>query len=75
MRGDVCIVRDEDDGEAGAVELREERHDLGARRAVERAGRLVGEQQHRIVHEGAGDRDALLLPAGELLRQIGRAHV
>ena len=34
---------------------------------VEVAGRLVGDQEHRPVDEGAGDRDALLLTAGELV--------
>ena len=34
---------------------------------VEGAGRLVGEDQPRAAHEGAGDRDALLLAAGELV--------
>ena len=34
--------------------------------AVEIAGRLVGEQQVRLVRERARDRDALLLAAGQL---------
>ena len=41
---------------------------LGAR--VEVAGRLVGEQQRRAVDQRPGDRDALLLPAGELRRLV-----
>jgi len=34
---------------------------------IERAGRLVGEQQGRFGGQRAGDPDALLLPAGQLL--------
>src|SRR6185503_13358023 len=33
---------------------------------VEMGGRLVGEEQRRLVDEGAGDGDALLLPAREV---------
>ena len=64
--GDVCLVRDHDDGEpALAVEVREQLHDLVAARAVEVAGRLVGDEEHRVGDDGAGDRHALLLAAGE----------
>ena len=37
---------------------------LGA--AVERAGRLVQDQDRRVLEQGAGDRDALLLAARQL---------
>src|SRR5438874_2180115 len=40
---------------------------VAAGRVVEVAGRLVGEQDGRPGHEGAGDRDALLLAGGELV--------
>ena len=36
---------------------------------VERGDRLVADDQLRVEGEGAGDRDALPLPAGELPRQ------
>ena len=39
---------------------------------IEVAGRLVGEQQARRVGDGAGDRHALLLAAGELRRPVRR---
>ena len=44
---------------------------------IERGDRLVGEQDLRLLHERAGDRDALLLPAGERVRavQAMRDHV
>src|SRR6185503_16474477 len=37
---------------------------------VEVSARLVGEQERRVVDEGAGDRDSLLLAAGELVRVV-----
>ena len=36
---------------------------------VERGGRLVADEQARLVDQGPRDRDALLLAAGELGRQ------
>ena len=36
------------------------------------AGRLVGEDDRRLDRERAGDRDALPLAAGELVRVLGR---
>ena len=41
-----------------------------ARPRVELRGRLVGDQEPRLVRERAGDRDALLLAAGQLLRAV-----
>ena len=38
--------------------------------AVEVAGRLVADQQGRVGDQRAGDRDALLLAAGELVRLV-----
>ena len=47
---------------------------LLAQLAVERAERLVEQQQPRLEHGGAGQRDALLLAAGELVGQaLGHA--
>src|SRR5262249_32893681 len=66
IAGDVGLVGDQHDGDALAVEVLEDGHDLGGGRAVEHARGLVGEQQDRIVGEGAGDGDALLLAAREL---------
>ena len=44
--------------------------DLHAGAEVELAGRLVGEQDRVAGGERAGDRDALLLAAGELVRKV-----
>ena len=46
-------------------------HDLGVAR-VERGDRLVGEDDVRLLHQRAGDRDALLLTAGELVGALRR---
>ena len=43
-------------------------HDLLGHLRVEVAGRLVGQQQHRLVDEGARDGHALLLAARQLQR-------
>ena len=52
-------------------------HELGKRRKhviggfrIEVAGRLVGQQQRRVVDERAGNRHALLLAAGELVGEV-----
>ncbi len=47
---------------------------LSAGRVVEIAGRLVGEQDLRVVGERADDRDALLLAAGEPRRAVAEAR-
>ena len=71
----LAVVGDDDDGRAGLVDPVEQLHHADRGDRVEVAARLVGEQQRRVVDEGAGDRDALLLAAGELVGvavQLGR---
>src|SRR5262249_29431810 len=46
----------------------EEQLHLLAELEIQRAERLVEEQYARLAHEGPGERDPLLLPAGELPR-------
>ena len=66
-------MRDEDDRREAARALGEEPIDLGAkqlrREDVERGERLVHAEQLRPAHERAGDSDALLHAARELLRE------
>ena len=57
-------------GAALRVPGEQELDDLAAGRLVEIAGRLVGDQDRRIRRERAGERDALLLAAGELGRIV-----
>jgi len=60
-------VRDHHDGLARGVDLAEELQELVGRAGVERAGRLVGQQDLRAGDERAGDGGALLLSAGDLV--------
>src|SRR5262245_10576455 len=70
---DGALVRDEHDRVARAVQRVEEREDLGARRAVEVAGRLVREQEARVRDERARDRDTLALTARQLAGAVRAA--
>jgi hypothetical protein len=49
---------------------RKQGEDLGAAVGVEVAGRLVGQDDLRLVDQGPGDGDALLLAARELGRLV-----
>ncbi len=69
IAGGARLVGDEHDRAALGGELAEQREHRGARLDVEVAGRLVGQQQRRVVDQRAGDREALLLAAGELVRE------
>ena len=75
-RRDLAVVRDQHERRAvRRVELEQELDDACAGRGVEVAGRLVGEQHRRARHEGARDRDALLLAARELARVVAEARL
>src|SRR6266508_1738920 len=69
QRGVVRVVRHEDHGVAMTVELLEELEHLGTCLGIERPGRLVGQQDRRVVRQRPRDRDALPLPAREHRRQ------
>ena len=56
-----------------AGQAAEEREDMLGRANIEFAGRLVGQEDLRAVGQGHGDRDALLLAAGELRRAMAGA--
>src|SRR5688500_7073795 len=65
------VVRHHHDGLAMlAVEDLQQPQDLVRRPAVEVAGRLVADQDGRVRHQHTPDRDALLLPAGELTAHV-----
>ncbi len=60
---------DEDQRQAAAaLQLDQHGEDLRADRGVEHRDRLVADQAVRLEHERRGDRDALALAAGELVR-------
>ena len=66
---DPEVVGDEQQGHPEAVaKLAQQREDLGLDGHVEGGGRLVRDEQIRVVREGHGDHDALALAAGQLVR-------
>src|SRR5262245_34588124 len=68
---DAVLVSDEQQRDAAlAVEPLEDLHDLDRSAAVERARRLVGKDDRRMIDKRPRDRDALLLPARKLIRVI-----
>ena len=71
----VLRVRDHQHGRALAMQCHEHLEHLGVVAAVEAARRLVGEDQRRVVDERPRDRDALLLTARELVREVLAARV
>ena len=68
MAGDVGLVGDENDGVALLIETLEKRHDFFAGFGIEVPGRLVGQDDRRIVDQRAGNCDPLALAAGEFVR-------
>src|SRR5579884_97137 len=69
--GNVRLMGDEHDGHpARLVQVLEEGHDLLAGARIERAGRLVGQDQARLGDQGASHRHPLLLPARQLRRPV-----
>ena len=74
VRGRGRVVGDHDDGLAQLADrVAQERQHLGAGAGVEVAGRLVGEDHLGPRHQRPGQRDPLLLAAGQLARAGGRA--
>ncbi|OUD93131.1 hypothetical protein CMMCAS03_05605 [Clavibacter michiganensis subsp. michiganensis] len=66
---DAGVVGGHDHRGAVGVDPLEHLHDPRARQRVEVARGLVGEEHGRLVDHGAGDGHALLLAAGELVRE------
>ena len=64
--GDVVFMRDHDNGAAFIVEPFEQRQDLLGGHAIQVAGRFVGQDEVRVIHQAAGNGHPLLLTAGEL---------
>ena len=71
---DAEIVGDEQHGHVElGLELRQELEDLRLDGHVERRGRLIGDEQVRLVGKRHGDHHPLPLPARELVRIAGKA--
>ena len=64
----IAIVGRDQHGRAPRVHLAQQIHDVERQIRIEIARRLVGKNQHRVVHQRARDGDALLLAARQLLR-------
>ena len=63
------IVGDEQIGQLQPrLQIEQQRDDLRLDRHVERRHGFVGDDERRVEREGAGDADALALPAAELVR-------
>src|SRR5260370_12156942 len=67
---DVSLVSDQHDRPTLVVELAEKFHDFETRFGVEVPGWFIGQQNRRVGHQRAGDADALLLPARELVGEV-----
>ena len=61
----VHVMRGEDDGSTGVLQLVDEIPEVTAGLGIEAGGGLVKKQQLGIADQGAGHGQALLLPAGE----------
>ena len=71
VRDDAHVVRDQHDRGAELLgEPPQQVEDLGLHGDVEGRGRLVGDDQARVEHQGLRDDDALLLAARELVRVV-----
>ena len=71
--GDVVFVGHHDDRLASLVESPQQGHDLVGRHGIQVAGRLVGQDDVRVVDQGPGDGHPLAFPAGELGRPMVHA--
>src|SRR5262245_59520748 len=63
MRGNIAGVGYDNDGASIPVTLLKQTQDLVTCCAVQRAGRLVSQDENPIIHDCAGNDDALLLSA------------
>lgn len=64
LGGDIGIMGHHDDSDAlFTVQALKDLHHLGAGFGVEIASRLIGQQDGRLLRQGARNRDPLLLPA------------
>ena len=73
---DAEVVRDEDDADVElALDLLDQLEDLRLHRHVERGGRLVGDQDRRVVHERHRDHRALAHAARVLVRIVACARL
>src|SRR5208337_5254501 len=73
VSGDIVLVGHQDDGVSALVEPLEQAHDFLASGRVQIPGGFVGQDDGRVVHQGAGNRHALALSAGKLVGLVVHA--
>src|SRR5262245_49684102 len=66
----LIFVRDHDDGLAGFVESQKQFHDLVTGLAIKITRGFVSQDNMRIIDEGPGNRNTLLLTARKLRRTV-----
>ncbi len=72
--GEVLIVGHDDEGDAVlAGQIEQDLHDFRAVDGIQISRRLVGEEDFRLVDDGAGDGDPLLFAARKLGGQVVHA--
>ena len=65
------VMRNHNDGVAVfLIDRLDQLQDLLRGRVIQRAGRLIAEEDIRVLHNGASDGGSLLLTAGKLVRQL-----
>ena len=64
------IVRDEEDAEPACLEVAEQVQDVDARRRVEHADDLVGDEEIDVEQQRTRDQQALELPSAQLVRVL-----
>ena len=73
LLGDPPIVRHDNDGVPDRVQLVQNGHQRLTAGAIQRAGRFIGQNDFRTVHQSTGNTDPLLLPTGKLRRAMTAA--
>src|SRR5258707_15865366 len=73
LAGDIRVVRNHEDGVPGIVQLAENLQHDGFVDFVKVAGGFVGENQLRLVNEGASDSHAPLLATRKLRGKMSQA--
>ena len=75
---DAAVVGDHHNGRSRSVEIPQKKEDFVGSFTVQIARGFIGQNNGRLVEEGARNGDALLLAAGELVRHLvrlgGHAH-
>ena len=67
---DFPVVRDHDDRRALLIHPLEQLHDLPGIPRIEVSGRLIRQQNVRMIDQRSRERHSLLLAAGELIRKV-----